>query len=130
MRNTLEKVKREKFLVDSYIFTHNGLNILLDVNNSNFYSVEKIYCDVVNYMSSDEISADEIRNKYEEQQIEEVLNNLMKFGFICDEEPTYEKIAIARDKEVINLVINVSHNCNLRCKYCFAATGSYNGEEV
>jgi uncharacterized protein len=128
MRNTLEKVKREKFLVDSYIFTHNGLNILLDVNNSNFYSVEKIYCDVVNYMSSDEISADEIRNKYEEQQIEEVLNNLMKFGFICDEEPTYEKIAIARDKEVINLVINVSHNCNLRCKYCFAATGSYNGE--
>ena len=81
MRNTLEKVKREKFLVDSYIFTHNGLNILLDVNNSNFYSVEKIYCDVVNYMSSDEISADEIRNKYEEQQIEEVLNNLMKFGF-------------------------------------------------
>lgn len=127
MQYTLEEIKKDKFLVDSYIFSHNGINIVLDVNNSSFYSVEEIYCDVVNYMNSDEISADEIRNKYEEKQIEEVLENLIDFGFICDEEPTYEKIAIDKEKEVINLVINVSHNCNLRCKYCFAATGSYNG---
>lgn len=127
MRYTLEEIKKDKFLIDFYIFSHNGMNILLDVNNSSFYAVEKVYCDIVNYLSSNEILADEIRNKYEEQQIEEVVDNLIAFGIICDEKPTYEEIAIDSDKEVINLVVNVSHNCNLRCKYCFAATGSYNG---
>ena len=27
----LEEVKKDKFLIDCYTFTHNGMNILLDV---------------------------------------------------------------------------------------------------
>lgn len=127
MGETLEKVKKDKFIAEAYHFSHNGINVLLDINNSNFYSVEDVYCDIVDYLSDNGITTDEIQEKYESSQIQEALENLTSFGLICDEEPEYEKIAIEPDKEVINLVVNVSHNCNLRCKYCFAATGSYNG---
>lgn len=127
MQYTLEELKENKFFVDSYFFSHNDVNILLDVNNSSFYAVEEIYGDVARYFNDNGVTIEEIRNKYDEKQIEEVVENLSAFGFICDEEPEYEKITIDRDKEVINLVVNVSHNCNLRCKYCFASTGNYNG---
>lgn len=127
MEYTLKQLEKDKFFVDSYHFSHNGLNILLDVNNSNFYSVENIYCDIADYFSKENVTDDVIQEKYNNEQIQEALNNLIEFGFICDEEPKYEEIAIEQDKEVINLVVNVSHNCNLRCKYCFASTGNYNG---
>ena len=128
MGKTLEEVKKDNYFIDTYHFSHHGMNILLDVNNSNFYSVENVYCDVADYLSDSGITEEEIEARYDDKQIKEALENLTNFGFICDEEPDYEKISIERDKEVINLVVNVSHNCNLRCKYCFAATGSYNGE--
>ena len=130
MGNTLnlEKVKNEKFFADNYNFSHNGINILLDVNKSNFYAVEKIYCDLIDYFNGKKISVEEIEQRYNDSEIKEALDNLKSFGFIFDRKPEYEQLTIDSDKEVINLVINVSHNCNLRCKYCFAATGSYNGE--
>lgn len=124
----LEEVKKDKFLIDCYTFTHNGMNILLDVNNSNFYSVKKEYCDVVDYLKNNDSAHDDTVQSYDEQKIEKILQDLTDFGFILDQNPVYEKITIDEYKEVINLVINVSHNCNLRCKYCFAATGSYNGK--
>lgn len=124
----LEEVKKNKFLIDYYTFTHNGKNILLDVNNSNFYSVEKEYFDVLDYLKSNDSAYDDTILSYNEQKVEKILQDLTDFGFILDQNPVYEKIAIDEYKEVINLVINVSHNCNLRCKYCFAATGSYNGK--
>lgn len=127
MEYTLENVKNKQYFVDSYHFSHNGVNVLLDVNNSNFYSVEPIYCDIADYLSTGEVSANQIREKYNDDQIQEALSNLIEFGFICKEKPEYEKITIEENKEVINLVMNVSHNCNLRCKYCFASTGNYNG---
>ncbi|WP_349945608.1 radical SAM protein [Lacrimispora sp. BS-2] len=128
MRDTLKELKSNKFFVDNYHFSHNGINILLDVNNSDFYSVEDVYCDIADYLSDAGTTAEEIQDKYENKQIQEALENLKTFGFICEEEPKYKEIAIEQDKEVINLVVNVSHNCNLRCRYCFAASGSYNGE--
>lgn len=128
MGDTLAAVKKDKFFIDTYHFSHNGMNILLDVNNSNFYSVEKVYCDIADCLGNSGMTADEILEKYDNTEIQKVLEDFASFGFLSDEEPDYEEIAIERDKEVINLVMNVSHNCNLRCKYCFAATGSYNGE--
>lgn len=123
----LEEIKKNYFFVESYHFSHKDVNILLDVNNSNFYSVEPIYCDLSEFFSGDRVTATQIREKYENDQIQAAIDNLMKFGFICKEEPRYEEISIEDNKEVINLVMNVSHNCNLRCKYCFASTGNYNG---
>lgn len=124
----LEDVKKDKFLIDCYTFTHNGKNILLDINNSDFYSVEKEYCDIVNFLKSENDTYDESIQNYSKQKIDQIIQDLTDFGFILNESPEYEKIAIDEYKEVINLVINVSHNCNLRCKYCFASTGSYNGK--
>jgi len=127
MRHTLEETREKNYFADAYHFSHKGINILLDVNNSNYYSVEEVYCDITDFMNNQEYSADKIRSKYSDSQIQIALENLISFGFICKEKPIYEKISIDKDKEVINLVVNVSHNCNLRCKYCFAATGNYNG---
>lgn len=127
MEKTLEEIKKNNHFIESYHFSHNDVNILLDVNNSNFYAVEKIYCDLADFFSSNTISEAKIKDTYNIGEIEKAVNNLSTFGFICKELPVYEKIAIEKNKEVINLVVNVSHNCNLRCKYCFASTGNYNG---
>ena len=44
--------------------------------------------------------------------------------------PEYEILSVDREKEVINLVMNISQDCNLRCTYCFASTGHYKGKRT
>ena len=39
------------------------------------------------------------------------------------------KEAAARNKSVIkSMCLHMAHDCNLRCKYCFASTGDFHGE--
>lgn len=127
MEYTLGNIKKNKFLIDTYNFTHNGINILLDINNSNFYSVENEYFDLIEYFEDKGINENDLESKYSKAQINEAIDNLINFGFLKDEKPQYPIISLRDNIEVINLVVNVSHNCNLRCKYCFASTGNYNG---
>ena len=71
----------------------------------------------------------DIPKEYSIAEIEETkqeLNELKKNGII-DAKPNPEQILI-KSKEVKSICLHISHDCNLRCKYCFAEEGKYHGK--
>lgn len=124
-------LNKERYqLVEIYYFTHNGINILLDVNHSDFYEVDDIHLDVLKWIENKEEAEEDILEKYGIDEIDSVITDLLECGILKEELPEYEKITLDRNKEVVNLVMNISQDCNLRCRYCFASTGHYKGERA
>ena len=67
-------------------------------------------------------------SEYEESELNEVMDDLdeliKKEVLFAPMDPNY-KMAI-EDRPIIKaLCINIAHDCNLRCKYCFAGQGGY-----
>ncbi|MCE0570451.1 thioether cross-link-forming SCIFF peptide maturase, partial [Clostridioides difficile] len=70
---------------------------------------------------------------YQEEKIneayEEILN-LEKEGLLYTEDTyQYHPSFVHREPVVKALCLNVAHDCNLKCKYCFAAQGDFGGEK-
>ncbi|MDR2090104.1 MAG: thioether cross-link-forming SCIFF peptide maturase [Clostridiales bacterium] len=59
------------------------------------------------------------------KEIADELNELKERGIIGVEE---ERIDIKKSGFIKSLCLNVCHDCNLRCAYCFAAQGTYETE--
>ncbi|MBR2974984.1 MAG: thioether cross-link-forming SCIFF peptide maturase, partial [Clostridia bacterium] len=57
------------------------------------------------------------------------LEQLEAEGLLDASAPT-NVVAGVKSKEVKALCVHMSHDCNLRCKYCFAGTGAYHGERM
>ena len=65
---------------------------------------------------------DDVRETYAE------LYSLYKDGSLFAEDD-YEKYSETMVKSPVkSMCLNVSHDCNLRCEYCFAQTGDFGGE--
>ncbi len=59
------------------------------------------------------------------KEIEEELNELKTKGYLFAEE---EKEIPIKSELVKALCLHICHDCNLRCKYCFAGQGTYHGQ--
>ncbi|HPU58506.1 MAG TPA: thioether cross-link-forming SCIFF peptide maturase, partial [Candidatus Avimonas sp.] len=122
-------------------FQINGYNIVLDVNSGAVHVVDSLAFDLLGMFDpytdklEDELSpeiAGELSGKYDLQSINETYSELLELHregqlFSSDD---YAGIA---EKTVISplkaMCLHVSHDCNLRCKYCFAGQGGYGGEK-
>ena len=111
----------------------NGMNIVLDVNSGAVHVVEDIVYDILDlFKDSPDFELEEkLKNKYGIEQFNEALmevNKLKEEGLIFSED-TYKDFILSRknDFQVKAICLNVAHDCNLRCKYCFASTGDYHG---
>ena len=125
-------------------YKNNGYNIILDVNSGSVHVVDEIVYDVV---------ADIVENNLENADQATVLNALSKkfadrtedLPEIIDEiyelkeegmlftEDIYEKSIDAfknRETVVKALCLHIAHDCNLKCKYCFAEEGEYHGRRA
>lgn len=63
--------------------------------------------------------------KEEIQEIENGLNALKEQGLLFKEETCARPV---KSDEVKALCIHICHDCNLRCRYCFADEGAYHSE--
>ena len=109
---------------------------VLDVNTGAVHIVDELVYDLVDdnkLRSKEELIAD-FGDKYGADVIEEAYEELQQ---LIDEEilytkDQYEDIAHSSmdDRDYIKAVcLNIIHGCNLRCKYCFADEGEYNGHK-
>ena len=115
-------------------FKLNGFNIVLDVNSGGVHIVDELTYDLLDNVEPpfdehcpkkvvDKLSisypADEIESCY--QEIKELYND--KILFSEDDYEKYAKYSVA--SPVKAMCLNIAHDCNLRCKYCFASTGDF-----
>src|SRR5660398_241000 len=74
------------------------------------------------------------KNIVEDVKIEDAYNEIksLEQGGLLFTEDTFESNPKLRnDNSIIKaMCLHVSHDCNLRCGYCFAATGNFGGERL
>ena len=106
---------------------------IIDVNSGAVHLVDKLVYDLIDEENlttleklmvrfQDKYSRCEIEEAYED--INELVNNDMLYSG-----DLYEDIALNNNSPsyVKALCLNVVHDCNLKCKYCFAEEGQYKG---
>lgn len=109
--------------------------IVLDVNSGGVHIVDKIAYDMLDFLCPDEngfgATAEEMVAKmpqYDAEEVKEVFEELKelyddKMLFTEDEYRQYANKTL--NAPIKALCLHVSHDCNLRCKYCFAETGDF-----
>lgn len=114
-----------------------GKNIVLDVYSGAVHVLDDVAYDVVAYFAQNfkredscpQSLIDALSDKYSEEQIRDA------YGEICElydnellyTNDIYEEYAKRLDKRSVvkAMCLHIAHDCNLRCKYCFADTGSF-----
>ncbi|MDN5317139.1 MAG: uncharacterized protein PWR08_1264 [Thermoanaerobacterium sp.] len=128
------KYIRKKVLSLVHTFSLNGYNFAVDGNSGAIHMLDNISYDMLKgrdeFPSYEEI-ADNLKYKYSIDEIKETYNELKELenqGLLFTSLKELEDSAshfIAKDS-VKALCLHVSHDCNLRCEYCFASKGDYN----
>lgn len=112
----------------------NGYNIVLDVNSGAVHVVDDIAYDILEFVnenmdkSLDNSAVDLLGNKYEKNEILNTYTELYELyanGQLYSKDE-YKKFAnMLKNSPIKSMCLNISHDCNLRCEYCFAAKGDF-----
>ena len=116
-------------------FSMNGINVLMDIYSGAVHAVDDVAYDIADLypeMNADEL-ADKFADKYSREQIDEAVEELkeLKDAGMLYTEDEYEGVLEQvknRAPVVKALCLHVAHDCNLKCRYCFAEEGEYHGK--
>lgn len=118
-------------------YRNNGYNIVLDVNSGAVHVADELAYEAIGLFetySREEIVM-KLRDRYEEQEIRKVLNDieeLKKQGTLFTEDTYQDKIIDFKKRSTVvkALCLHIAHDCNLACQYCFAEEGEYHGRRA
>ncbi|MFZ2537580.1 MAG: thioether cross-link-forming SCIFF peptide maturase, partial [Oscillospiraceae bacterium] len=112
----------------------NGFNIVIDVNSGGIHIVDDVTYDLLDLIEiplakelSEEIKSN-LLTKYTTEEISDAYSEILQLNdedvlFSSDD---YEQFADMMVSAPIKaMCLHVAHDCNLRCKYCFASTGDF-----
>lgn len=115
----------------------NNYNILIDVNSGAIHIIDDICFDILDvinkenlYTYSEDKLISQFSGKYKKQDILETYqeiqtmfqNDKLFTGDLLFGENTKDKIV---NSPIKAMCINIAHDCNLECEYCFAAKGDF-----
>ena len=113
-------------------FIQNGMYILLDVNSGAVHVVDRMIFDIMDIFdgTNDGAVIEGLKDKYSGEDLREALAELHElmerkelFAPDIDVPPTFRAEGVVK-----SMCLMVAHDCNLRCKYCFADTGDFGGD--
>ena len=120
--------KKIKPMIHKYI--QNGVRMLLDVNSGIINVIDAVTYDVLDTYKGD--NRDDVyavlAGQYGRRELTEAMDELD--GLIEREllfAPMCESFQVVADERPVvkSLCLNIAHDCNLRCRYCFASQGDY-----
>lgn len=114
----------------------NGFNIVIDVNSGAVHILDDCSFDILSELSDNVPAAvpqeiyEKLSSNYSKEEIEESYDELLELYnsellFSKDEE--YERFLDLSASPVKSMCLNVAHDCNLGCEYCFASKGNFGG---
>lgn len=114
-------------------FSMNGYNIVLDVNGGAVHVLDDVAYRVLDFYKekSKEEIVEALKDEYSAEQVLEACDeiaNLEEEGLLYTEEVYSTHPSFVDRKKVVKaMCLHVAHDCNLKCKYCFAAQGDFGG---
>jgi uncharacterized protein len=110
----------------------NGMKIVIDVNSGAVHILDDITFDVIDFYP-DKLRDMKLKltDRYSETDMEEAWQELQKLEAdgMLNSSDTYKDKILNNQRDVYTkaLCLNIAHDCNIRCGYCFASTGDYHG---
>ena len=107
-----------------------GQPMLLDVGSGAVHAIDELAYDVLekwNDSTPEEIKA-ALAGKYTAEELDEVIGELKQLEEIgaLNAPDNYDNVEQIREPGTIKaMCLHAAHDCNLRCKYCFASTGDF-----
>ncbi len=99
---------------------------MLDVESGAVHSLDELSFDIIRAI---ELGNDVYALPYSDTEIDEVLVEIAELRNIgqFDSPAPAPIIRNAADSPIKSMCLNIAHDCNLRCRYCFAETGEFHG---
>lgn len=116
-------------------FNQGDVNIVLDVNSGSVHVVDQIVYRILEFYPDrcNEIVG-ALKPDFSEAMLNEAIEEveaLIRDGLLYCEERYSEHESFKNKKSVVKaLCLHVSHDCNIRCKYCFASQGDFKGQRT
>jgi uncharacterized protein len=117
-------------------FKMHGTNIVVDVYSGAVHILDDLVFELLDYYKVESLEQIENRlsDRYKISDIKEAyeeISDLIKDELLYTED-TYADMAKNNNKKSVikAACFHISHDCNLRCTYCFAGTGNFGGERL
>lgn len=128
-------------------YQNGGFNIVLDVNSGAVHIVDELVYQIIpmleHLVKEDKLSKDvcfqyikeQDLDKYSDIQLEEAVEEIVELtnaGMLYTKDIYENYIDSFKNRETVvkALCLHIAHDCNLRCKYCFAEEGEYHGRRA
>jgi len=124
-------------MADIHKFIKKDIPIVLDVNSGAVHVVDRLVFDILDYYPEANNTVDivnKLADRYSAQDIEEGLEEIKELeteGLLFTGD-RYREVArkVFESGVVKSLCLHVAHDCNMRCKYCFASQGDFEGSRM
>jgi uncharacterized protein len=118
-------------------FYQSGIYMVIDVNSGAVHSVDRLTWDILeDYGVMDNAQIiDKLEHKYGRADIVDALSELDQLrsdGMLYSDDKEYDAFAQSDDRPAVvkAMCLHLSHDCNMRCDYCFASTGDFGGQRM
>lgn len=113
-------------------FTIDGVKILLDVNSGAVHVLDDLAWEIVDQYQTvpEEELVARFAGQYQAGEVREVLAELRRLeaeGLLLAADNQEEHYVLPEEPVVKSLCLHAAHDCNLRCRYCFAGKGKFGG---
>ena len=114
-----------------HLFSMDNMYFAVDTNSGLVHVVDEVTYDLLtgeNFKFKHKV--EKIKKKYGKDITDEAISEI-NYLIVNDMLYTENINTVNKIKPAIKaMCLNMTHDCNLRCEYCFASQGSYNGERA
>jgi len=112
-----------------HVFEIDDIFCAIDTNSGLVHIIDEIVFDLLkdeSFKSNDKVK--DISLKYGQDVMDEAISEIK---YLIDNKMLYTEETIVENKikpAVKAMCLNIAHDCNLKCEYCFASQGNFKGE--